>query len=192
MPSLSGLLPPSLNGLVHDSLRALTLPGLTADETVVLAYALLWLLPVILCARRIRAELAGDLVQRYRESGSGWLLAGLLALGALLATLALYALAAASLLSWGHPARLSTVPAAAEASCLHLWSALAPSSALLRLAPAAVLATALSAHMVAETARWLSTHSLRTARKRRTHAVLAQLEAQLSQNDKPRGTIRYW
>jgi hypothetical protein len=194
MFSFPGLLPPAVRGAIHNSLGALRLPGLSADETVVLLYALLWLLPVMLCARRIRAELAGELVQRYREGGTRWLFAGLMALGALFITLALYTLAAASVLAWGKPALLTTMPVTSLglSACTRLWATLAPATALLRLAPAAALATALSAHVLAEAARWLSAHSLRAARNRRTRAVLAQLEAQLSQPDKPRGTIRYW
>lgn len=194
MPLSTGLTPATFSSAVQDAIGSLQLPGLNPVESVVLMYALLWFIPVGVCMGHVWFELKDGLWQRYRESGLSWCFAGLVALTALLAAIALYGLSALSLLQWGNLPLVAEMPHAAAGirTVAHIWSTLMPSTGVLRLPPAAVLASALSVHCLAEVARWLSAHTLRVERKRRTRAVLSQLEAQQAPLDERRGPIQYW
>jgi hypothetical protein len=194
MPFSTGLTPATFGNAVKDAIGSMALPGLNSVESVVLMYALLWFIPVGVCMGHVWFELKEGLWQRYRESGPMWCLAGMLALIALLAAMGLYGLSALSLLQWGNLPLVAEMPHAAAGirTIAHIWSTLMPSTGVLQLPPAAVLASALSVHCMAEVTRWLSAHTLRLERKRRTRAVLSQLEAQQSPMEERRGPIQYW
>jgi len=190
----AGLLPSTFAKAVQDAIGSLALPGLTPVESVVLMYMLLWLLPFLVCIRHVGVELRSGLMQRYREGGLLWLFAGLLSVAALLAAAGLYGLSAVSFLHWGNLASEAELPYASiiVEALTKLWADLVPVGNILQLAPTAVLACALGLQLLAEMARWLSAHSVRAARTRRTRAVLSQLEAQLTHPAERRGPIQYW
>lgn len=194
MPLSAGLLPAAFGTAVQDAIGSLALPGLNPVESVVLMYVLLWFIPLWVCMGHIWFELKDGLRQRYRESGVGWCLAGFLASTILLVALGLYGLSALSILQWGNLALGAEMPHASAGirAVAHTWATLMPTTGVLRLPPAAVLASALSVHVLAEVARWLSAHALRVEQKRRTRAVLSQLETHQTSPEERRGPIRYW
>jgi len=194
MPLSTGLSPSIFGSAVQDAIGSLVLPGLNPVESLVLMYALLWFIPVGVCMGHTWFELKDGLRQRFRESGVSWFLAGLIAVVLLLTAMGLYGLSALSILQWGNMPLVAEMPHAAAGirTVAQAWSALMPSTGVLRLPPAAVLASALSVHCVAEVARWLSAHTLRLERQRRTRAVLSQLEAQQAPLEERRGPIQYW
>jgi hypothetical protein len=195
MPHSTGLTPSTLGRAVQDAIGSIALPGLNPVESVVLMYALLWFIPVGVCMGHVWFELKDGLGQRYRESGMSWCLAGAVSVKALLVAVGLYGLSALSLLQWGNLPLVAEMPhvAAGIRTVAHIWWTLMPSPGVLRLPPAAVLASALCIHILAEIVRWLSAHTLRVERKRRTRAVLSQLEAQQAPPpEERRGPIQYW
>jgi hypothetical protein len=190
----TGLSPSTFGAAVQDAIGSMVLPGLNPVESLVLMYALLWFIPVGVCMGHTWFELKVGLRDRFRESGVSWFLAGLLAVALLLSAMGLYGLAALSILQWGNMALVAEMPHATAGirAVAQAWTTLMPSTSVLRLPPAAVLASALFVHCLAEVARWLSAHTLRLERQRRTRAVLSQLEAQQAPLDERRGPIQYW
>lgn len=188
MLTLDAPLAPLLPDAAQRALHALALPGLTPSASLMLVFAMFWLVPFARCLAKTLSELVGGLRERHREAGWRWALAGALVLCVQVAAVALYVAALGALLGQSFPEQ---VPALLSALAEHVakpWAG-AP---FLRSAPVGALASALLVHFVGELGLWASAHPMRQARARRTQALLSQLEARQSFDDDPRGPVRYW
>lgn len=198
MYSTPRLTPQSLGDTLHQAavnLGITAIPGLSPSATVVLLYLTLWLIPAAVCMTHTARELAGGVAGKYHEGGWVGLTIGLVGVGTRTIAVALYLLAGASVAIWISPeyAERYGFVTGLITECAQAWKAYLPRlPSSLHLVPVAVLGWALVAHLLASITSALLYWPYRAARERRTRAVLSQLEAQQSDTDTRRGTIRYW
>lgn len=194
--------PDSLGATLHQTavnLGITSIPGLTPASTVVLLYATVWFLPFLLCLLHTSREVTGGWSGRYREDGALGLVIGLVVGLAHVLAVALYILAAISVLFWVNPESAAQYPAAKTviALCVDLWSKhfswLSPT---LRQAPVATLGCAIISNIAATLFARVLAWPYLAARERRTRLLLSQIEAQQQATtagaQERRGTIRYF
>lgn len=194
--------PDSLGDTLHQTalnLGITSVPGLTPAATVVLLYATVWFVPFLLCLLHTSREVSNGWAGRYREGGALGLVIGLVVGLAHVLAVALYILAAVSVIFWASPDAAAQYPAAKTsiALCTELWSKyFSGLSPTLRQAPVATLGCAIISNIAAGLFARLLAWPYLAARERRTRLLLSRIEAQQQATaagaEERRGTIRYF